>query len=86
MIEYIVSVEHIERVNMTLLAFGRVKLDFDGMPEIVRCRDCVNAYSVSGETMLNCLHFSQWDYRNDEPGDWMVCPEGYCAWGERRES
>lgn len=68
MSEYIVSDEHIERVNMTLLAFKRVKLDFDGMPEIVRCRDC-----------------RHWDrcLENERYKD--INPDGYCAWGERRE-
>ena len=74
MIEYIVSDEHIERVNMALLAFGRVKLDFDGMPEIVRCRDCRH-WATERRFTFGCVG------KSGKPD-----PDGYCAWGERRES
>lgn len=55
--------------------------------EIVRCRDCINASetSASSDGNLDCLHFSQWDYYDDEPGHWLVEPDGFCAWGERRD-
>lgn len=73
MIEYIVSDEHIERVNMTLLAFKRVKIDLDGMPEIVRCRDCWNFNNdyEPAECRMTGLDVAGYDY---------------CSQGERRES
>ena len=47
--------------------------------EIVRCRDCVDANKVetrfSGEQYA-CMRFE----------DYTVEPDGFCAWGERRES
>lgn len=72
MIEYIVSDEHIERVNMTLLAFKRVKLDLDGMPEIVRCRDCrhFNDEYEPAECRMAGLDVAGYDF---------------CSQGERRE-
>lgn len=55
---------------------------------IVRCRDCKHGYpfcdSSSYAGMIDCLHFAQWDYYDDEPGVWPVKPDGFCAWGERR--
>ena len=59
--------------------------------EIVRCRDCAHAIRLEGEPaearpgMLNCVYFSQWDYYDDEPGVWLVEPDGFCAWGRRKE-
>lgn len=50
---------------------------------VIRCRDCANAFA-SGE-LFNCLHFAQWDYYNDCPGEWPVEPDGFCAWGEPRK-
>ena len=50
---------------------------------VVRCRDCKHAYERGGE--LDCTHFSQWDYYNDCPGEWIVEPDGFCAWGKPRE-
>lgn len=56
---------------------------------IVRCRDCVHGYpfcdSSSYAGMIDCLHFAQWDYYNDEPGIWPVEPDGFCAWAKPRE-
>lgn len=62
------------------------------MDKLVHCRDCKNAsqFMIDGldgekpcqEGMLNCNHFSEWDYYNDVPGHWLVEPDGFCAWGE----
>lgn len=56
--------------------------------EIVRCRDCEHAEeSESGS--LRCIGYlvEKWDYYNDEPSDGrMVKPDGFCAWGERRNA
>lgn len=59
--------------------------------EIVRCMDCKNASKLEDEWleskpgMLNCLRFAQWDYYDDEPGMWLVEPDGFCAWARRKE-
>lgn len=45
--------------------------------EIVRCRDCKHASphpTLAG--MLDCLRFVAWSY--------VVEPDGFCKWGERR--
>ena len=56
---------------------------------IVRCRDCKHGYpfcdSSSYAGKIDCLHFAQWDYYNDEPGIWPVEPDGFCAWAKPRE-
>lgn len=57
---------------------------------IVRCRDCKHGDafcdSSSHAGMIDCMHFAQWDYCNDEPGHWYVEPDGFCKWGKERES
>ena len=52
---------------------------------VVRCRDCEHAVEHCDTDLLNCLHFEQWDYYYDQPGEWMVEPDGFCAWGEPRK-
>ena len=58
--------------------------------EVVRCRDCAHAIRLEGEPaearpgMLNCVYFAQWDYYDDEPGMWLVEPDGFCAWGRAK--
>ena len=47
---------------------------------VVRCRDCANAFASGGR--FDCLHFAQWDYYNDCPGEWIVEPDGFCAWAK----
>ena len=53
---------------------------------VVRCRDCRHAVGGFDTDTLNCLHFEQWDYYDDQPGDWPVEPDGFCAWGEERDA
>ena len=59
------------------------------LERIVRCRDCKHGDafcdSSSHAGMIDCMHFAQWDYYNDEPGVCPVEPDGFCAWGEPRE-
>ena len=62
---------------------GRNEGEYDRRERVVRCRDCKHAYERGGE--LDCTHFSQWDYYNDCPGEWIVEPDGFCAWGKPRE-
>lgn len=51
---------------------------------IVRCRDCA---SVCEDGTLDCHGplVQTWDYWNDEPLRNPVPPDGFCAWGKRRE-
>jgi len=51
---------------------------------LVRCRDCGNAHAPGMDNWLDCSHFAEWDYYDDEPGSCPVDPDGYCAWGERK--
>ncbi len=51
---------------------------------VVRCRDCKHAIEGRDAGTLDCMHFAQWDYYDDEPGHWPVEPDGFCAWGEER--
>lgn len=55
--------------------------------EVVRCRDCVNcrehnmrAYGGRCDQLL-CHHFSM-----SSGAGWPVEPDGFCAWGERRDA
>ena len=56
---------------------------------VVRCRDCRHGEafrdSSSYAGMIDCTHFAQWDYYDDEFGIWPVEPDGLCAWGKERE-
>ena len=54
--------------------------------EIVRCRDCRYAHEML-DGMYDCFgHLATtWDYYSDEPKQNPVEPDGFCAWGERRE-
>lgn len=51
---------------------------------IVRCLDCA---SVCEDGTLDCHGplVQTWDYWNDEPLRNPVPPDGFCAWGKRRE-
>ena len=52
---------------------------------VVRCKNCKHAVEICGTNKLDCMHFAQWDYYCDEPGQWLVEPNGFCAWGEPEE-
>lgn len=58
-----------------------------GMPcerreKVVRCRDCGRAYRRGGGVYCSC--FLQWG-SNDKPAPLLVNPDGFCAWGERKD-
>lgn len=64
-------------------------LGLPALEEVIRCSDCAHSSKLSERVhsgKLDCLHFAQWDYYNDEPGHWTVEPDGFCAWAERREA
>lgn len=61
---------------------ARLKQQLDAMPGIVRCRDCVHGIKadLSGN-WYECM-------KPDGNGDYARCdvePDGFCAWGERKE-
>lgn len=87
--EYIVS----GPVNIVVeLKSGETFYPQEIRERIVRCRDCANAYPLSRRMrelypgMLDCSRFAQWDDYNDCQGFCLVEPNGFCAWGEERES
>lgn len=62
--------------------------------EIVRCRDCKHGHEVEWPRSwdipadyLDCTGklTTTWDYYNDEPQANPVEPDGFCAWGERKQ-
>ncbi len=78
MSEYVVEVEY-DTLNGT---FSQKRCE-----EIVRCRDCehchehdMRAYGGGCDQLL-CHHFSM-----SSGAGWPVDPDGYCAWGERRDA
>lgn len=60
---------------------------YEELGEIVRCRDCRYAIDLCDGT-IDCVGplTSSWDYYNDEPQQNIVGTDGYCAWGERKET
>ena len=64
-----------------------VHLVWPAKERIVRCRDCASATECEDGT-LDCHGplVQTWDYWNDEPLRNPVPPDGFCAWGNRREA
>lgn len=61
--------------------------------EIVRCRDCKHGHEVNWPVFLeipsdylDCTGplVTTWDEYHDAPKDNPVSPDGFCAWGERK--
>lgn len=67
--------------------------DYSGTVErrerVVRCRDCkygdpfCDGSSYPGK--IDCLHFAQWDYYDDEPGVCVMEPDDFCSYGMMRD-
>lgn len=62
---------------------------------IVRCRDCKHGHEVNWPAFLeipsdylDCTGplVTTWDEYHDQPKDNPVPPDGFCAWGERRDA
>lgn len=51
---------------------------------LVRCRDC--QYFASDECSLVVRKFGEWFDLSVVDLDLGIDPDGYCAWGERREA
>lgn len=57
---------------------------------IVRCRDCKHSSVSFDETRTMCRYWSMNDYDDSESSHGytlypVVEPDGFCAWGERKE-
>lgn len=64
------------------LAEGYAGTVLDTKEEIVRCEDCKRSYEVINglnELQLRCKHWL------DDDTPYIVTPNGFCAWGERRD-
>lgn len=63
--------------------------NIDQRERIVRCRECKHGdpfcecSSYPGK--INCLHFAQWDYYDDEPGVFVMEPSDFCSYGVMRD-
>lgn len=58
---------------------------------IVRCRDCIYSCTYHDGIYrdgIECLGplVQTWDYYSDRPLHNPVLPDGFCAWGKRKES
>ena len=58
--------------------------------EIVRCKDCKHSSVSFDETRTMCRYWSMNDYDDSESSHGytlypVVEPDGFCAWGERKE-
>ena len=82
MSEYVIHVEDAKTLYVnTDIPFP---LDAYLREKIVRCRDCNHYYEAenyhpSGNCVMRCCKY--FDTYNDE-----VEPDGFCAWGERRDA
>lgn len=54
--------------------------------EIVRCGACENCIVQRGELACMGPLTTSWDYYADQPQVTPVPPDGFCAWGKRREN
>lgn len=89
MSEHIISDEVLQSIQRTCYETGKAGREAytvrgpDG-PEIIRCRDC----KKSRESGWKCTRFSEELYDvEQEIGELVmanVCPDGHCAWAERR--
>lgn len=56
---------------------------------VVRCRACrygdpfCDGSSYPGK--IDCLHFAQWNYYDDEPGVCVMEPDDFCSYGVMRD-
>ena len=50
---------------------------YESMPEVVRCRDCSMYDAEDGMCMRDPDHTGR---------GWYARPDGFCAWGVRRDS
>ena len=83
MSEHIFQTDEIDGVFSVFVAPNIVVSDMIGQrEEVVRCRDCGRAYRRGGG--VYCSRVLQWG-SNDRPAPLPVDPDGFCAWGERRE-
>lgn len=78
--------EHVCEITQDYPGIPYEHEDFSGTmerrEEVVRCRDCGRAYRRGGG--VYCSRVLQWG-SNDRPAPLPVDPDGFCAWGERRE-
>lgn len=90
MTEFIINSDQLERLieaieHNTGREVNRMVIDGKRATEIVRCEDCRYANEDGDE----CVYFAAWESLPD--GDEFrdvyvdVVPDGFCAWGERRQ-
>lgn len=73
-VEYDITIEPVMRINLVTATFNK-----DRATEIVRCRDCKHANIRKG-IVHSCDHPAL--FAKDEV--LWIRPDGFCAWGERR--
>ena len=73
MSEYIIT----DRQLGLIQDFANVCVEGEKLPKIVRCRDCRAMRVKYGNTGIEC-------WMNGEP--FTVEPDGFCAWGVRRDA
>ena len=79
MSEYIVNVPD-KDAELFIARFGidgTTMFGYNLTGEIVRCRDC--KYGINDGELCAEDASDSWDWRNIEP-------DGFCAWGERRDA
>ncbi|MBQ1450067.1 MAG: hypothetical protein IIZ12_03935 [Eggerthellaceae bacterium] len=59
---------------------ARLKQQIDAMPGIVRCRDCAYIFHRKYNNGFEYQTCSYFDSEHEE-----VEPDGFCAWGARKE-
>lgn len=93
MSEYIISIDDIRQLvssaaatlNAWFMRSEHEEFTFPMLPEIVRCRDCkhftpqgTHKFENGKVNVDSCEYVRGWMLQ--------ITPDGFCAWGERRES
>lgn len=73
MSEYIITDRQLGLIH----DFANVCVEGEKLPKIVRCRDC--KYGIDGGEYCAEDCADSWDWR-------CVEPDGFCAWGVRRDA
>ena len=74
----------VERVRQIWRKEQWYRSRFDGLQPIVRCRDCKHHIDTP-KRGCRCYRWMTLDcYENPVPSE--VNPDGFCAWGERRDA
>ena len=80
MSEYIITTEQLNFFTGYMPDNAMIPAEMAHLQPLVRCRDCKHK-----ETITDCAGISQMLCRRKEQVAFVIEPDGFCAWGERRQ-